>query len=78
MLQHILRILIYFIIACLANYIYPGSHYLAQGLMLIAFWGTWFHTNDKWTFALEYGKYFNYFGILMLANGCYHFLVTAH
>jgi len=74
MLQHLLRGFIYFSLACISNYVYPGSHYLVQGILLIAFWGTWFHTNDKWGFAQEYGKYFNYFGALMLLNGCYHFI----
>lgn len=74
MLQHSLRLLIYFIAACLANFIYPGSHFLVQGILLIAMWGTWLHTSDNWPFAQKYGKYFNWFGALAIANGLFHFM----
>lgn len=74
MLQHLWRFLIYFTAACWSNYIYPGSHYLVQGILLIAMWGNWLPTNTNWSFAQKYGKYFNWFGVFFLANGLFYFL----
>jgi len=71
MLQHLWRIFAYFIVSCTANAVYPGANLVVQGILLIAFWGTWLHTNDKWSFAQKYGKYFNWFGALALLNACY-------
>lgn len=76
MLQHILRLLGYFLILSIANHIYPGSSLILQGFLLIILWGTWFHNNDNWQFAQKYGKYFNWFGAAALLNGAYHIATT--
>lgn len=70
----IAKVLAYFIILSATNNYYPNVRFLLQGLLLIAFWGTWFHTNDDWPFAQENGKYFNWLGALGVANGIIHLL----
>lgn len=70
-----LKILAYFVITSLANYIYPGSNFIAQGVLFIALWGTWFQTNKNNPFSQQYGKYFNWLGFVAIINGIAHFVL---
>lgn len=68
------KIILFPILLSVANHIRPGSQHLLQGILFIAFWGTWFRTNEGWPFAEKYGKYFNWIGLLAIINGLVFFL----
>lgn len=70
----IAKVIAFFVILSVANRFYPSIRFLLQGVLLIAFWGNWLHTNDDWPFAQENGKYFNWIGALAIANGIIHLL----
>lgn len=69
------KIIVYFVGVSLARYIYPGSNFIMQGLLLIGLWGTWFQTNKNNPFSQKYGRYFNWIGLAAIANGIAHFVL---
>lgn len=71
----ILKIVAYFFGVSFANYIYPGSQFIVQGILLIGLWGTWFQTNKNNPFSQKYGRYFNWIGLLAIINGVAHFVL---
>ena len=70
--KQLIRIILYFVLICAANYVYPPSRHFMQGILLILFWGTWFQNNNDWKFAQENGRYFNWFGAIAILIACYN------